>query len=52
VLNSQSHVISHEHHIMKVHYFHECTCVVEPIWEMTNTYLYYFAILIRWLVSL
>jgi len=28
-------------HIMKVHYFHEFTCVVEPIWEMTNTNLYY-----------
>ena len=30
---------------MKVHYFHEFTCVVEPIWERTNTDLYYFAIL-------
>jgi len=28
---------------MKVHYVDEFTCVVEPIWEMTNTYLYYFA---------
>jgi len=33
--------------IMKVQYFYEFTCVVEPIWEMTN--LYYFAILTRWL---
>jgi len=22
---------------MNVHYFHEFTCVVEPIWEMTLT---------------
>jgi len=28
---------------MKVNYFHEFTCAVEPIWEMPNTYLYYFA---------
>jgi len=37
---------------MKVHYFHEFTSVVEPIWDMTNTYLYYLAILTRWLVPL